>query len=166
MYVKEYVRDIKNMYISKTINRENLSEQDFISYSGVALFLKEIDLKTWLKSLNKIPEILSSISIVNGMKSEPYMYIAPDKHIYLVQNVLEGNLNRALNVSHYWEKYKVNPGFRSPEYDEIEEPKYVIYTISQANTIIPSENHAGESLDFFSILKYNSFSHAAMLRLL
>ena len=94
------------------------------------------------------------------------MYIAPDNHIYLIQNVMGGDIQRAMNVSHYWQKYKVNPGFKSPEYEELETPKYVIYEISAGNQIIPVENTAGESTDFYSILKYNNISHAAMLRLL
>jgi len=162
MYVKEYSSDI----VPISITRKHLTEQDFIAYSGVALFLNERDLKTWLKSLDKIPEILNKIDLSNATKIDPYMYVAPDEHIYLVQNVMEGNIEKALNVCYYWQKYKVNPGFRSHDYDEIEIPKYVIYDLSPANTAVLSENHAGDSLDFFSILRYNPFSHAAMLRLL
>jgi hypothetical protein len=166
MYVKEYVKNIKNMTVPKTINREKLVDEDFIDYTGVVLFLNEIDLKTWLGSLNKYPEIINKLTIGNALKNEPYMYISPDNHIYLIQNVTEGNIERALNISYYWRKYKVNIGFKSPEYDELEQPKYVVYEISQANQIEPVENNADESIDFYSILRYNKTSHAAMLRLL
>ncbi|GAH16558.1 unnamed protein product, partial [marine sediment metagenome] len=40
------------------------------------------------------------------------------------------------------------------------------YEISQANQIEPVENNADDSIDFYSILRYNKTSHAAMLRLL
>ena len=162
MYTKEYPQNI----VPKLITRKYLSEEDFIKYSGVALFLKKTDMKTWLNSLDNFPEILSTLSINDAMKKDPYMYIAPDNHIYLIQNVIDGNIQKCLNIGYYWKKYKVNPGFKSPEYDEDEEAKYVLYDISPANTIVPVENHAGESLDFLSILRYNPFSHAAMLRLL
>ena len=165
MYVKEYVKNIKNMPIPVSIQRKELTEDDFIEYTGVALFLSEMDLKTWLSSSDK-SEIFNKLSISNALKNEPYMYIAPDNHIYLIQNVMGGDIQRAMNVSHYWQKYKVNPGFKSPEYEELETPKYVIYEISAGNQIIPVENTAGESTDFYSILKYNNISHAAMLRLL
>ena len=48
----------------------------------------------------------------------------------------------------------------------MEFPPYVLYSISPANTIIPTENHAGDDLDYLSILRYNAFAYAAMLRLL
>ena len=164
MYMKEYVRDITP--IPKAIKRKYLTEQDFISYSGVALFFSEKEMKIWLDNLRRNYEISSTITVNNAVNSDPYIYMAPDKHIYLVQNVMEGDIQRALNVGYYWDKYKVNPGFRSPEYDEEENLKYVIYSISPGNTIIPYENRAGDSLDYISILRYNDFSFACMLRLL
>tara|TARA_R110001599_G_scaffold240507_1_gene440095 strand:- start:78 stop:3698 length:3621 start_codon:yes stop_codon:yes gene_type:complete len=164
--MQQYVKEYPLTQIPKSIHRSPLMEQDFISSDGVALFLTEADMKTWLESLNKVPEILTSININNALKTDPYLYLASDGHIYLVQNVMNGNVNRALNVGYYWRTYKVNPGFKSPEYDELAEPKYVIYDISPANTAVPAENKAGDSLDFLSVLRYNSLSYAAMLRLL
>ena len=105
------------------------------------------------------------LDISKSLNNEPYLYQAPDGHIYLIQNVIEGNFNRALFVSNLWRTYKVNSGFTSPEIEE-DITDYVIYGISLANTIVPIENRAGESTDFLSILQYNSQSHAAMLRLL
>jgi len=160
MYVKEYSTD----QVPISITRNHLTEQDFIAYSGVALFLNEYDLKTWLKSLDKFPNILDKIDLKLATKTDPYMYVAPDEHIYLVQNVVEGSIQKALNVCDYWDKYKINPGFKTEDYDEV--AKYVVYDISQANTIVLAENNAGDSTEFYSILRYNSFSHAAMLRLL
>lgn len=167
-YTKEYVKNIMNMRVPKMITRKYLTEQDFISNEGIAVFLNEFELKTWLASLEKNLNIYSTLNNSDAGKTEPYMYIAPDGHIYLIQNVIEGDLQKALNVGFYWDKYKVNPGFKSPEYDEEEIPKYVIYSISQTKNIILSENQAGDSLFFYSILRYNTFppSHAAMLVLL
>jgi Family of unknown function (DUF5757) len=167
-YTKEYVKNFKNMRIPKMITRKYLTEQDFISYEGIAIFLSEFDMKTWLASLEKTSEIYSTLNHTYSGRTEPYMYIAPDGHIYLIQNVIEGDLQRALNVGFYWKEHKVNPGFRSHEYDEEENPKYVVYNISQANTIVLGENNAGDSLSFYSVLRYNTFppAHAAMLLLL
>ncbi len=164
IYMKEYVRDVTP--IPKAIKRKYLTEQDFIDYSGVALFLSEKEMKIWLDNMKRNYEIYNTITLNNAVNSDPYIYLAPDKHIYLVQNVMEGDIQRALNVGYYWDKYKVNPGFRSPEYDEQEDLKYLIYSISPANSIIPYENRAGDSLDYISILRYNDFSFACMLRLL
>ena len=163
-YVKEYVKNYTPIPV--TIKRKHLTEQDFVQHADVALFFNERDMKVWLENLKRNYEIFTTITVSHAVMSDPYIYQAPDKHIYLVQNVLEGDMQRALNVGYYWDKYHVNPGFRTPEYDEAEELKYVIYTISPANTIIPYENHAGDSLSFLSVLRYNEFAHAAMIRLL
>lgn len=164
MFIKEYVKG--KMVVPKSIIREQMTEQDFKDISGVALFLSETDLKSWLSSLGKYPKIFRKIDSSFAMRAEPFIYLAPDEHIYLVQNIVNGDISRAINASYYWDQYKVNPGFRSPEYDEIETPKYVVYGISPANSIVPVENHAGDSLSFYSILQYNNVSHAAMLPLL
>ena len=164
MYVKEHSKELEKVPIS--INRKHLTEEDFISYSGVALFLNEYDMKTWLKSLDKVPEILNKLDLSLATKTDPYMHLDPEGHIYLVQNVMGGNIEKALNICHYWNKYKVNPGFESHDYDELEVPKYVVYEISPANEIVLVENNAGDTTEFFSVLRYNKFSHAAMLRLL
>ena len=98
------------------------------------------------------------------MNSQPYFYQAPDEHIYLIQNVLEGQMNRALYAGKMWEENKVNTGFASPEIDF--EVPYVVYGISAASTTVPIENKAGDRLDFLSVLQYNTSNYAAMLRLL
>lgn len=165
----DYFQD--NFKNGATIQRKNLLEEDFIEIPGVSIFFSKRELDIWLSSLVKYYEIYNTIKMSDATKIDPYYYRAADGHIYLVQNVIDGSLSRALNISYYWNKHKVNPGFKSPAIeDELglseEDTKYVIYTISNANTLIPTENHAGNTLDYFSILRYNQFSHAAMLRLL
>jgi hypothetical protein len=164
-------QNIEQYYFNFTthlsIQRESLSEQDFLQYPGVTLFLSTHDLNTWLTSFHNYTDILMTIKIADAMKTDPFLYLAADGHIYLIQNVTEGNMSRAINVAYYWQKYKVNPGIKTPEYsNEMEFPPYVLYSISPANTIIPTENHAGDDLDYLSILRYNAFAYAAMLRLL
>ena len=70
-----------------------------------------------------------------------------------------------MNVNYYWDEHKVNPGFKTPEYED-EYPKYIVYGISSANNIVLIENRAGDSVDFYTILQYNNGSSAAMLRLI
>jgi len=164
MYIKEYVKS--DTPIPKAIRRKYLTETDFINHEGVALFFSEKELKTWVENLKRHYEIYNKINLSKATNFDPYIYLAPDGHIYLIQNVIEGDLQRALNVSYYWDKYHVNPGFRSPEYDENDVLKYVIYSISPANTLVPYENRAGDSLSYLSILRYNDFSYASMMRLL
>ena len=165
MYVKEYSKDLA--YVPKSIQRKYLTEEDFIAYSGVALFFNEREMNMWLDEFKKSYEILKSISIQNAIHSDPFFYLnSTDGHIYLIQNVSEGDIRKALNVGYYWNKYRVNPGFRSPPYDEEEVLNYVIYSISPANTIVPYENHAGDDLNYISILRYNDFAFACMIVIL
>ena len=165
MYVKEYSKDLA--YVPKSIQRKYLTEEDFIAYSGVALFFNEREMNMWLDEFKKSYEILKSISIQNAIHSDPFFYLnSTDGHIYLIQNVSEGDIQKALNVGYYWNKYRVNPGFRSPPFSEEEILKYVIYSISPANTIVPYENHAGDDLNYISILRYNDFSFACMIVIL
>jgi hypothetical protein len=158
-------------YLQQGNIHRNLSEEDFIKYPGVSVFFSQQELDIWLNSLNKYYEIYNTIKMSDASKTDPYFYRANDGHIYLIQNVVDGSLSRSLNISYFWNKHKVNPGFKSPEIEEElglseDDLKYVVYTISSANTLVPTENHAGDTLDYFSILRYNQFSHAAMLRLL
>ena len=165
MYVKEYSKNLA--YVPKSIQRKYLTEEDFIAYSGVALFFNEREMNMWLDEFKKSYEILKSISIQNAIHSDPFFYLnSTDGHIYLIQNVSEGDIRKALNVGYYWNKYRVNPGFRSPPFSEDEILKYVIYSISPANTIVPYENHADDSLNYISILRYNDFAFACMIVIL
>jgi hypothetical protein len=164
MYVKEYSKDL--VIVPKSIKRKYLTTEDFIVYQGVALFFSQKEMGIWLEDFKKSYEILKSISIQNAIHGDPFFYSSSDGHIYLIQNVTEGDIQRALNVGYYWNKYRVNPGFRSPPYSEDEILKYVIYSISPANTIVPYENRAGSDLNYISILRYNDFSFACMIVIL
>lgn len=165
MFVKEYLRTL-DLVVPTTITRDSLTEEDFRSFPETALFLTDYDFKNWLNSLEKYPEIYKTINTTFAYKTEPFMYMALDKHIYLVQNVVKGEFSKALNVCYYWDKHKVNPGYNIPEFSEDYEPKYVVYGISAANALVPIKNTAGESLNFYSIIQYNSTTYGAMLLLL
>lgn len=166
---KQYVKEYTPTRIPIAINRILESEDDYRRYPGVALFLSEKDLRIWLESLNKNIRMTKSININDSGRSDPFMYVATDGHIYLIQNVMEGNnLMRALNVCYYWKVHKVNTGHQSYPYDEEEVPQYVLYEISAANTIVLTESHVSDPLStsFFSVLKYPNGVHAALLPLL
>ena len=167
-YVKEYVNRFTQ--IPKVITRKFISETDFIQYPAIVLFLSEKDLRNWLNTLDKLSfknlQIFRDINVKNTFKTEPYLYQSPDGHIYMVQNVMQGTLERALNVGWYWDQYKVNPGYRIDEFiGDISELKYVVWDIS-SNIIVLGENFAGDTTEFLSVLRYSVDNYAAMLRLL
>ena len=165
-YVKEYINS--ETQIPQTINRILISQDDFISYPGIVLFLSQKDIQGWLNSLNimtfKNLIIETELNVNNLYKHESYLYQNPDNHIYLIQNVVEGNLKKALNVGWYWENYKVNPGHKIDKYlGDLDELKYVIYEISPSKHLELSENNAGDTTEFISILRYNENNYACML---
>jgi len=167
-YVKEYVNRFTQ--IPKVITRKFISETDFIQYPAIVLFLSEKDLRNWLNTLDKLSfknlQIFRDISVKNALQIEPYLYQSPDGHIYMVQNVIQGNLERALNVAWYWDQYKVNPGYIIDEFiGDISELRYVIWDIS-SNIIVLGENFAGDTTEFISVLRYSVDNYGAMLRLL
>ena len=156
--------------VPTVIKRIYLSQSDFIQYSGVSLFLSERDLRTWLSTLYKFNyeniKIDKVLEISRALQTDPYLYQAPDKHIYYIQNVVSGDLGRALNIGIYWEDNRINPGYNADAFNgDRSEIPYVIYDISAAKHPVISENSAGDSLNFISILRYSDNNYAAMLRL-
>lgn len=183
LYSKKYYDGIKyilNQWLKERIDRYTkvptvikriyLSQKDFIRYPEVSLFLSERDLRIWLSTLYKLSYenliIDERLSISRALQTNPYLYQSLDGHIYYIQNVIQGNINRALNVGIYWDDFKINPGYKAEEYDgDIKDLKYVIYEISEGRKHVLVENKAGDSIDYISILRYSTNNYGAMLRL-
>ena len=93
-------------------------------------------MKSWLNSIGKLNIqnliIQTKLSIANGLKTEPYLYVAPDGKIYEIQNVIESNLMRALNVAYNWYVNKINIGYQTEPINigENQLPPHVINGIS------------------------------------
>ena len=128
------------------------------------------DLSFWLASLDKLSfqniQIEDKLNSMNILRTEPYMYISHTKNIYLIQNVIQGDIERAKNVAYYWDIYKINLGHQSPEYDELEQPKYAIYGISSGSDLVLVDNQAGDTTQYLSLLDYGGKKYAAMLQIL
>jgi hypothetical protein len=109
------------------------------------------------------------LSIADGTKIEPYIYMSSiDSKIYLVQNVLEGDRFRALNVANSWYNSKVNPGYQSELLDVSDGvPPYVVYGINASADSYTLENNAVASPDnYLEVLRYGAAEqYAAMLPL-
>ena len=100
------------------------------------------------------------------MKTEPYIYKTEEGSIYLIQNLSQGDIRKAINVCQYWDTYKINLGNIAEEYKEVILPKYVLYGISPSANLVLLENHAGTDTDYLQILTYGPDQYAAMLKLL
>ena len=96
-----------------------------------------------------------------------------DGKIYIIQNVIGGNLPKALTVAKMWYEHKINIGSSaspSPDY-----PIHMIYGISPSSVLVPIEDKTFAQNVFLKILYYGSQAdkingkearYAAMLEIL
>jgi hypothetical protein len=149
---------------------------DFNPQPSTAILVGERDLQGWLRSLSR-PGVKNMIvrdrlDLAFGVSDEPYLYALPDPttdvvRMYMIQNVLSGDRNRALHVAKTWYLDKVNLGFQAdlPSLD-VEMPVHVIFGISTAATPIPMEDLSGGNTSYLELLTYGSNQYAAMLPML
>jgi hypothetical protein len=144
---------------------------DFQRQDFTIILVGERDLQAWLRSLSRTGfrnvTIRERLDISYGLLDEPYLFINTDGKIYLIQNVIAGDLMRALNIAKQWNTTKVNKGFHVDPLDETDTiPPYIVYGISTAAIPIPIEDHTNEQEEFLQILTYGSNRYAAMLPIL
>ena len=174
-FIKEYEKDTRGLArtVPKQINGLFDEESDFIQRENVALFIRESDMKAWLFSLASLGfknvSIKNKLDISFGHFNEPYIYSspAPEEHFYIIQNVVDGNMMRALNVALNWYITKINQGYNTLPYDNLEDPHQLpvlaIYGISTASTLIAINDRTNDEEKFLQILTYGSNQYAAML---
>ena len=140
-----------------------LDAEDFQTQPYVLVFVGERDLDSWLKSMN-LPSftnitIKTKLDISLGNLDEPYMYLAPDKKIYLIQNVRDGSFDRALTVSLYWTQHRINMGTQAELYVG-DTPVHVVYGISASGTPVIGEgdDHSNKSPIYLQLLRYGTFN--------
>ena len=94
------------------IHLSDITSEDFTQHRHVAIFTKEVDMMTWLSSLDELSFkniiIEDKLSISKALLSEPYLYTAPSGKIYLIQNVIEGDKMRSINVAYNCYLHKMN----------------------------------------------------------
>lgn len=101
--------------IKKEIKDYYFTEQDFTMSKDSLVFLKKQDLETWISSLKvtKHEEYFRIHEKINKNLSNylnPYIYKDKDNKFYIVQNVVNGEKEKAMIVSYYWVKNKINIG--------------------------------------------------------
>ena len=160
--------EIKNYYVD---------EADFKQHHNSLIFINENNLKKWLTSIktynnlssnNENIYIKNKLDISFGELIIPYFYMAPDKSIYLIQNVKNGDLLKALNVAYTWNIKYLNLGFDAPSYQNKNLPYYILYGISETGSIVPIADHTNQENNFLQIILYGieSNRYSAMLKLL
>lgn len=138
----------------------------FRKQEGVAVFLKDSELKKWISSIQleraRVSNIRTELLADYAGSKQPYLYRTPENFIYLVQNT--SSESRAIQIGVTWRDDLVNPGYDSPDYMG-DKPPYVIYEISSASGLALVEDHSGGDEEVIQVLRYRD-SYAALLPLL
>ena len=147
-------------------------ETDFRPQVNVAIFLSEMDIRAWIRSITRAGYsyllIQDRLDLSLALVEDPYLYISPDGKIYMIQNVFAGEKARALQVAYQWITNYVNLSFYAPAYTGDPLP-YVSYGISTAAAPVVIENMTQGVTPYLQLLNYATRSegrYAAMLSLL
>lgn len=139
-------------------------EEDFIQEPHTVILIGKENFETWISSVTRPSYngiiIVSKLDSDLSLRREPYIYNGEET--YIVQNVLDGSLSRALNVGRNWRDELVNPGYLSEPWEEKE--YYLVYEISPASVLQVKEDlsHRRPPLE---VLIYPNDTYAALLKI-
>lgn len=134
-------------------NRKNISGvyntlSDFRISDSQFIFTNAQSLYRWTDSPSLFDQNLVEYK-VNLTIKEPYYYrnINVDGgKLFLVQNVFEGSILRALRVSEEWRDRRVNIGYNAKFIDNADSTPYTVYTINGPS---PSSNNPNKVLLYY-----------------
>ena len=126
-------------------------------------------MRTWLYSRShmtiKTSSIQKKIDFSDNDRSEPFLYQDPSGKVYIIQNVMNSDFKRAINVTYNWFTNKVNLGYDADIYTA-GFPRNVIYGITAGNIPEPiKDNRDGDTGPFLQLLNYGNTQYAGMLPL-
>lgn len=156
------------------IRYQTLIPDDFNVPSNVALFLHYNELQSWLetKSTLSIDKLTVIDNILNNNiddkltnRIDPYMYDAANINYYIIQNVKDNDIARALNISINWRLNKINLGYDIKPLENIDDISYIIYEPIITGEFVILEDHSLNEDDPHEILDYGKNRYATMLRL-
>lgn len=166
-FIKEYDKTTKGLIRIplQELNDIYVDEYDFKYQDNTAIFLNESDMKIWIYSSVytniDVTHIKHTLNIKYNLFRKPYMYKDKNENIYMIQNVLDGSFDRAINIAHEWHINMLNPGYTSDLYNEIDEsnnkiyPAFIIYGISTDGLKIQILDKSNGNLNHIKILNYN-----------
>jgi len=117
---------------------------DVIVPRNTLAFVNKEDLRKWQNTLiaNRLSDRKAVIysSLMRGSRSllVPYLYKNTEGRIFLIQNVYEGELERAVSVAVKWNSYWQNQGFNAPRSNRVY--PHVVYLIDDNANSIPYDN--------------------------
>ena len=121
------VNEIINYYNKKVIDNYYLDISDFDKYNFQVILEGVDSIDKWINEHNKVKNIL--YNRIQVEKINPYFFKNQliDNNIYIAQNT--DSLQKAMNISLIWNKYKYNSGYESQE----EELNYEFILYSYTN---------------------------------
>jgi hypothetical protein len=135
-------------------------ESDFKEVEFAKVLITEKELNAWLASLkssqnyNQYYNIHDKIEVAMAFSSDPYLYKDTDGKIYIIQNVLGGNKEKALSIASEWSRTKINIGF-DPQPLTAFVP-HMIYGVSQSSNLIPIYDNTNDNPLFVKLIYYGS----------
>jgi hypothetical protein len=153
-------------------------EWDFKKYENNRILIGVDHLKTWVDIHSK--NYKGELNIQNELKTEMFGNIVEpiiyrqNTRMYLIQNVVDGNFNKALKCGKIWLDYKFNIGFEELEikfYDFEENKRYIphlIYSISGSNELIVTSNNDDKTNGeekYVSLIRFTDNSYSVLLEL-
>ena len=173
-HLEAFLRQIYGLQPQLPLFLENyyVYESDFKQQSRTIVLVGQDNLNIWLSSLTRAGYrgviILTKLEPSLMDRIEPYLYLSEEGTIYLGQNVENGDLAKALQVTINWYSDLINPGFTATAYPDIEALPYRIYEISEASQLriisefVDPDTPPDQVLE---ILQYAENNYAALLPL-
>jgi hypothetical protein len=142
------------------IDEYYLYVSDFRQTETQVLFLNKETLLQWKKNRDKRQKQRKIYTTPQSFK-EPYFYINDSikiNELMLIQNVVEGEKDVALSVCNSWSKNRINSGYNSNLYSDVDKYSYKVYDTD--GTIVEEKQHKKESP--YSLLQ-TSLGYSAIL---
>lgn len=119
----------------------------FIGRDDINMFLTEINMKN-----NKLYQINRTLDITASLPLEPILYMHSENRVYLIQNVVGGDIERVYTLIKEWISRNVNLGPRVEPSNEI--PNHFIYGISPTGKIVPIKDNTNGAPVYSEIIQY------------
>ena len=137
--------------------------------NNVALFYTLEEFVMWYNTMTQSTgdkyDIREKITPSHRTLTDPYLYRNSDNLIYYIQNIKDRDIRAALMAAAYWNTYRINLGYESPQSSE--ELPYILYNVSSQGNLVAVEDNTDGATDtddiYFEIVKYEDNSYAAML---
>jgi len=148
-----------------TIEGYYQSISDFRAFPDQLLFTNKNGVIRWrnsrvLEDEEKRYDVLDSIDSVT---LEPYYYRNPKirrEHVMIVQNVVGGDIDRAISVAYNWLKDNTNTLADTPILDNVNSISHIIYSVE---TGFSEEKVPRKTKESVSLIRYLDGKYGALL---